>query len=184
MTSLGHIWLCPFRNYSFTSFKSKIGYSTCHSFCFWSGSDDSRGTNSFESHDDFERRIFGDDGFGSSSKSNAFYQKLERAEKAHDRSGFSSKFNLGNRSEFLDGLDDSFSSLSDGMDAKLKKEATYFEFDPDEIAKDDYCFRPDVHFQKWQTYDTKVWDRVARHLSAGGVCYHSCFNLFAWLLMH
>lgn len=123
-----------------------------------SGSDDSRGTNSFESHDDFERRIFGDDGFGSSSKSNAFYQKLERAEKAHDRSGFSSKFNLGNRSEFLDGLDDSFSSLSDGMDAKLKKEATYFEFDVNEMEKDDYCFRPDVSFREWQTYDTKELD--------------------------
>ncbi|KAE9463582.1 hypothetical protein C3L33_04495, partial [Rhododendron williamsianum] len=122
-----------------------------------SGSDDSQGTNLFESPDEFERRIFGD-GSGSGSKSNAFYQKLERIEKAHDRSGFSSKFNLGNRSEFLDGLDDSFSSLSDGMDAKLKKEARYFEFDDNEIEKEDYAFRPDKNFRRGETYDTKDLD--------------------------
>ncbi|KAF7154486.1 hypothetical protein RHSIM_Rhsim01G0236700 [Rhododendron simsii] len=122
-----------------------------------SGSDDSQGTNLFESPDEFERRIFGD-GSGSGSKSNAFYQKLERIEKAHDRSGFSSKFNLGNRSEFSDGLDDSFSSLSDGMDAKLKKEARYFEFDDNEIEKEDYAFRPDKNFRRGETYDTKDLD--------------------------
>ncbi|KAI7983424.1 30S ribosomal protein S18 [Camellia lanceoleosa] len=121
------------------------------------GQNDRQSMNSFESSDDFERRIFGDIP-GSGSKSNSFYQKLDRIEKAHDRSGLGSKFNFGKRSEFLDGLDESFNTLSDGMDGKLKKAATYFEYDPEEIAKDDYAFRPDVTFRPGTTYDTKDLD--------------------------
>ncbi|CAL5426872.1 unnamed protein product [Camellia sinensis] len=121
------------------------------------GQNDRQSMNSFESSDDFERRIFGDIP-GSGSKSNSFYQKLDRIEKAHDRSGLGSKFNFGKRSEFLDGLDESFNTLSDGMDGKLKKAATYFEYDPEEIAKDDYAFRPDMTFRPGTTYDTKDLD--------------------------
>ncbi|KAL6967684.1 hypothetical protein U1Q18_033491 [Sarracenia purpurea var. burkii] len=122
------------------------------------GDRDRQNMNSFESTDDFEHRIFGDMP-GGGSKSNTFYQKLDRIEKAHDRSGLSPKFNFGNRSEFLDGLDESFNTLSDGMDGKLKKEATYFEFDPDEIEEDDYyAFRPDVTFRTGMTYETKDLD--------------------------
>lgn len=42
------------------------------------------------------------------------------------------------------------------MDAKLKKEARYFEFDDNEIEKEDYAFRPDKNFRRGETYDTKV----------------------------
>ncbi|CAK9164198.1 unnamed protein product [Ilex paraguariensis] len=118
---------------------------------------DNQSTNSFESADAFERRIFGDIN-GDGSNSSSFYQKLDRVEKAHDRSGLGSKFNFGKRSEFMDGLDESFSTLSDGMDGKLKKAATYFEYDVDEIDKDDYAFRPDITFRGATTYDTKDLD--------------------------
>ncbi|KAK9280689.1 hypothetical protein L1049_014387 [Liquidambar formosana] len=64
----------------------------------------------------------------------------------------------GNRSEILDGLDDSFNSLSDGMDGKLKKAARYFEYDSDEIAQDDYTFRPDMTFHTGMTYEPKDLD--------------------------
>lgn len=86
----------------------------------------------------------------------SFYQKLDKAEKAHDLSSFGSKFNVGNRSNFLDGLDESFNTLSDGMDEKLKKAATYFDFDLDEISKEDYAYRPDMNFWTGNTYDVKV----------------------------
>jgi hypothetical protein len=62
----------------------------------------------------------------------------------------------GSNSRILDGLDESFNTLSDGMDGKLKKAATYFEFDEEEIAKDDYAFRPDMTFRPEMTYEMKV----------------------------
>ncbi|KAA8543728.1 hypothetical protein F0562_022095 [Nyssa sinensis] len=122
-----------------------------------SGNDQSQDTGSFESGDDFERRIFGDIS-GSSPNANSFYKKLDRIEKSHDRSGFGSKLNVGNRSEFFDGLDESFNTLSDGMDGRLKKAATYFEYDPDEITKEAYTFRPDMTFRPGMTYETKNLD--------------------------
>lgn len=119
--------------------------------------DDSQSTSLFESADEFERRIFGDSS-GSDSRSNTFYQKLDRIEKSHNRSGLGSTFNGGNGSEFLDGLDESFNTLSDGMDGKLKKAATYFEFDPEEVNKEGYTFRPDMRFRAGMTYDIKDLD--------------------------
>ncbi|XP_057956736.1 uncharacterized protein LOC131150168 [Malania oleifera] len=121
------------------------------------GTNDNRSTNSFESVEDFEHRIFSDIS-GNSSKSDAFYKKLDRLEKAHDRSNFGSKLNRGNRSDFLDGLDESFTTLSDGMDGKLKKAATYFEYNPEEMLQDNYSFRPDMTFWPGNTYDTKDLD--------------------------
>lgn len=103
--------------------------------------DVNQSTNSFESGHDFEHRIFGDS-TGTSQNSSSFYQKLDRVdvEKAQDRSDWGSKFNFRNKSESLDGLDESFTTFSDGMEEKSKKSATYFEFDVDEIMKDDYAF--------------------------------------------
>ena len=62
----------------------------------------------------------------------------------------------GSNSQISDGLDESFNTLSDGMDGKLKKAATYFEFNEKEIEKDDYSFRPDMNFRVGMTYETKV----------------------------
>ncbi|XP_043691330.1 uncharacterized protein LOC122642015 [Telopea speciosissima] len=118
---------------------------------------DSKSNNSFESADDFERRMFG--GFSESGpNTGSFYQKLDRLEKARGRSGFGSRYNAGNGSQLLDGLDESFNTLSDGMDGKLKKAATYFEYDPEEISKEDYSFRPDVTLRPGMTYTTKDLD--------------------------
>lgn len=57
----------------------------------------------------------------------------------------------------MDGLDESFDTLSDGMDGKLKKAATNFKFDPEQLSKDDYSFRPDMSFRPGPTaYTVKV----------------------------
>lgn len=91
-------------------------------------------------------------------------------EKGWNRSAWSSNLNGGNSSSYMDGLDDSFDTLSDGMDGKLQKAATYFEFDPEEIAKDDYAYRPDVSFQPGTTYTIKVCKVV--------YYFHCVFGLF------
>lgn len=80
--------------------------------------------------------------------------------KTHDR--FGSKFSEGSGFSILDGLGESFNTLSDGMDGKLKKAATYFEFDADEIAKEDYAFRPDMTFRPRMTYNTKVYEIISK----------------------
>lgn len=118
------------------------------------GANDIPNANSFESTDDFEQRI------GNSSISKSFYQKLDRIEKTYDRTGFGTNFNIGNRPEFMDGLDESFNTLSDGMDGKLKKAGWDFEVDDDEIWEDEtYTYRPDVNFDRiGETYDTKDLD--------------------------
>ncbi|PIN26829.1 hypothetical protein CDL12_00416 [Handroanthus impetiginosus] len=142
----------------------------------FSATNERQNLNSFESVDDFEQWIFGD---GNRSSMRSFYQKLDTAEKAHDRSGMPCitffvtvlhqqifgdgnrsrfSFGMGNRSSFMDGLDEGYKTLSDGMDYKLKKAATYFEFDPDEVSREDYAFRPDVNFSAGMTYDTKDLD--------------------------
>lgn len=117
-------------------------------------SHDNRNANTFESPDDFERRIFS--GFMDNGPStDSFYQKLDRLEKARGRLGTGSRNNDNNNSQFPDGLGESFNTLSDGMDGKLKKAASYFTYS-DEIQNDDYAFRPDVSFQPGMTYTTKV----------------------------
>ncbi|GMH07369.1 hypothetical protein Nepgr_009209 [Nepenthes gracilis] len=116
---------------------------------------DNQNAHSFESADEFERRIF--DGI-SGDISNPFFQKLDRLEKARGRFGPDSQLNGGNKSDVLDGLDESFSTLSDGMEGKLKKAAAYFEFNPEEIEQDDYTFRPDMNFQWGMTYEPKDLD--------------------------
>lgn len=119
--------------------------------------DDKRNSNSFESPDEFEQRIFGETS-GGNFKTDAFFAKLDRLGKAregHD-SNMAGESGSGSGSHILDGLDESFNTLSDGMDGKLKEAATYFEFDLDEVEKDDYSFRPDMNFQEGMTYGAKV----------------------------
>ncbi|TQD91695.1 hypothetical protein C1H46_022759 [Malus baccata] len=118
------------------------------------GMDDEKKSNSFESSDDFERRIFSETSGGS------FFTKLDRLGKVRDGHGsdLGGGIGSGSRSRILDGLDESFNTLSDGMDGKLEKAATYFEFDEEEVDKDDYSFRPDMTFKPGMTYETKDLD--------------------------
>lgn len=88
------------------------------------------------------------------SKTDSLFEKLDRFGKTRDR--FRSKSSEGIGPGELDDLDESFNTLSDGMDRKLKKAATYFEMDPEEIDKEDYAFRPDISFRPRMTYDIKV----------------------------
>lgn len=88
------------------------------------------------------------------SGNEAFFEKLDRLGKPRERVG--SRLSGGNNFQALYGLDDYLNTLSDGMDGKLKKAATYFEFDPEEISKDDYTFRADMSFKPGSTYEIKV----------------------------
>ncbi|XP_057809716.1 uncharacterized protein LOC131024221 [Salvia miltiorrhiza] len=89
----------------------------------------------------------GNSGDVNSSRMTSFYGKLGKLEKAaHDAYGMGGVFG------------DNMNSLADGMDYKLKKAATYFEFDPFEVTRDDYTFRPDVNFQSGMSYETKDLD--------------------------
>ncbi|KAI3749881.1 hypothetical protein L2E82_20499 [Cichorium intybus] len=160
-------------NYSFVSGEMKLvqgvlrslaaGISpSCHGFSVTrtlatssaSAIDPYANTNSSETLEDFERSIFGDLP-GSSPTSHSLFQKLDQQKKAIDRSRMNGP---SRRSGFMDGLDESFTSLTDGMDGKLKEAATYFEYDVNEVEKDDYKFRSDVTFWPGNTYDVKDLD--------------------------
>ena len=111
---------------------------------------DNQNSNSFESNDDFEKRIFS--GL-SGEDSSSFYRKLDRIEKAHTGSGLDADLHgFGPDDE----NDESFSTLTDGLEGKLKKAATDFEVNDDEIEQDDYCFRPDSNLRHGMTYTPQV----------------------------
>lgn len=133
--------------------QSSQAFRSFSTFSRFPGTRNESNSNSFESLDDFERRIFGDI-TGDEGDSSSFFKKLDRIEKAYDRSGLSP----GNRSEIFDGLDESFNTLSDGMDEKLEDAAKYYDVDSDEIENEDYSFRPDVDHQLGMTYDIKDLD--------------------------
>ncbi|KAH0448264.1 hypothetical protein IEQ34_022064 [Dendrobium chrysotoxum] len=123
----------------FRSFSSEVGGRNSNS--------------SFESGDDFERRLFGD--VGNSADTGSFFRKLDKIEQAHGRSFNSLRDNDGGNSRFMDGQGEGFDTLSDGMDSKLKKAANTFAF-TDEIKDDDYKFRPDVTFRPGTTYTLRL----------------------------
>ncbi|XP_059430000.1 uncharacterized protein LOC132163648 [Corylus avellana] len=118
------------------------------------GVDDYKQTNSFEPTDEFERSIFGDSS-GGNAKSDSFFQKLDRPG-GHYRLG--PRVSEGSNSQTLDGLDESFNTLSDGLDGRLKEAAAYFQFDSDEIMQDNYSFRADINADHGMTYETKDLD--------------------------
>ncbi|KAK9053607.1 hypothetical protein SSX86_024681 [Deinandra increscens subsp. villosa] len=113
--------------------------------------------NSSETLEDFERSISGDVQ-NSSFSSGSLFQKIGQQKMAFDRSAIMSRLNGSRRSGSLDGLDDGFTSLTDGLDGKLKDAATYFQFDVNEVENDDYKFRSDVTFWSGNTYDVKDLD--------------------------
>lgn len=102
-----------------------------------------------ESFEEFEKRIFSP---GGTSKTDAILDKLNQ--RVNNRDRYSSV--QGGSSQFLDDLEQTFDTLSDGMDGKLNNAARYFEFDPDEIDKEDYSFRYDTTFHRGSTYTLKV----------------------------
>ncbi|KAB5552693.1 hypothetical protein DKX38_010004 [Salix brachista] len=115
----------------------------------WVG--DNQSSNSFESADGFEQRIFGGND-GGNSRSESFFQKLDRLGKSRSGPGF--RLNERNSFEMVDDLDSSFNTLRDGMDAKLQQAAGYIDVDIDDIDE----YRPDAHFEDGDTYDIKDLD--------------------------
>ncbi|KAK7320759.1 hypothetical protein VNO77_30530 [Canavalia gladiata] len=109
--------------------------------------------NKSESLDDFEQRLFGENP-GRNSHIDSILEKIHQQGKAQDRRGSVD----GDSSNMMLDLEESFDTLSDGMDGKLKKAATYFEFDEDEVEKEDYAFRYDTNFPLGATYDIKTLD--------------------------
>ncbi|KAJ8767792.1 hypothetical protein K2173_020732 [Erythroxylum novogranatense] len=150
MGSLSQFVFRSMRNGSFCRFQAPyLVKSLSTNVSLDNSNDDEKSCNSFEYA---EWRIFGDYR-KSGSGSDPFFQKLDRLEK--DRR----KYGAGqNESETWDGIGDSFNTLSDGMDGKLKEAAAYFEFDPEEIDEDEYSFRPDMDFFDGSTYDIKDLD--------------------------
>nr|GEU53074.1 hypothetical protein [Tanacetum cinerariifolium] len=72
-----------------------------------------------------------------------------------ERPAMNSRFSGSRRYGLVDGLDDNFTSLTHGLDGKLKDVATYFEYGVNEVEKEDYKLRPDVTFWPGNTYDVK-----------------------------
>ncbi|XP_076940947.1 uncharacterized protein LOC143610322 [Bidens hawaiensis] len=111
-----------------------------------SATDSDANTNSLETMEDFERSIFGEP--GNSQSATSFLQMLGQPKHAREAYAMSARLNGSRRTGHVDGLDDSFTSLTDGIDGKLKDAATYFEYDVNEVEKEDYKFRPDVTLLK------------------------------------
>lgn len=66
-----------------------------------------------------------------------------------------------------DGMMEGFdTTLSDGLDDKLKRAATNFQVS-DEIENEDYTFRPDVTFIPGSTYTPRVSMRSAHTCGSG-----------------
>lgn len=114
--------------------------------------------SSFESADDFERRMFGDFS-ANNSHTDSFFQKLDRIDKARGKAG--SGFGKEDWNEKLGWEDDQaghgVDTLADGMDDKLKKAALEYDYGvlrPEE----DYSFRPDATFLPGSTYTVKDLD--------------------------
>ncbi|KAJ1422510.1 Ribosomal protein S18 [Sesbania bispinosa] len=104
-----------------------------------------------ESLDEFEQRIFG---AGGNSQNDYILEKLNWRGKARDRSSSVD----GGSSQVMPDLEQSFDTLSDGMDGKLKDAAQYFEIDQEEYDKEDYAFRYDTTFHSGGTYTIKDLD--------------------------
>ncbi|MFS8026068.1 putative ribosomal protein S18 [Helianthus anomalus] len=118
-----------------------------------SATDSYANTNSTESMEEFERSVFGEPGNDQSAKS--FFQKLDQPKWARERY---TRMNSSGKPGYVDGLAESLTTLTDGMDGKLKDAATYFKYDVNEVEKENYKFRPDVTFWPGNTYDVKDLD--------------------------
>ncbi|KAI3806295.1 hypothetical protein L1987_22194 [Smallanthus sonchifolius] len=121
-----------------------------------SATDPYANATSSETMEEFERSIFGDP--GNNESANSFLQKLDHPRRALESNAMNSRLNGFRKSGYVDGLDESFTTLTDGIDGKLKQAATYFKYDVNEVEKDDYKFRPDVTFWPGNTYDAKDLD--------------------------
>lgn len=131
-------------------FKSNFSLSTTRNLSTWlfpGNGNANQQVDKSESPDEFEQRIFSP---GGTSKTDFILDKLNQQTRGRDRSGGSS--------QLLDDLEQTFDTLSDGMDGKLNNAARYFEYDPDEIEKDDYSYRYDTTFHRGSTYNTKDLD--------------------------
>uniref|UniRef100_A0A0D6RAQ2 Small ribosomal subunit protein bS18c n=1 Tax=Araucaria cunninghamii TaxID=56994 RepID=A0A0D6RAQ2_ARACU len=114
--------------------------------------------SSFESPDDFERRMFG--GFNDNdSHPDSFFQKLDRIEKARGKTstGFAKEDWNGDLGWEDDHIGPERDTLNDGMDNKLKRAALEHDYGmlrPDE----EYSFRPDTTFPPGTQYTVQDLD--------------------------
>jgi ribosomal protein S18 len=90
------------------------------------------------------------------SESNYFNDHIDKVK--NDSESFkASGYDLRNRSRDMDD-EDITHTLEDGMNDKLKKAASFFDIDWDEMSDDEFTFRPDVSFQSRNTYEPKDLD--------------------------
>ncbi|KAK7384878.1 hypothetical protein VNO78_30581 [Psophocarpus tetragonolobus] len=81
-------------------------------------------------------------------------QKINQNGMAQNRAGSVN----GASYQMMHDLEESHDTLADGLDGKLKNAAQYFEFDEEEVEKEDYSFRYDGNFPLGSTYDVKDLD--------------------------
>lgn len=91
---------------------------------------------------------------GKYSQFDSVLEKIYQQGKAQHSSGSVN----GASSEMMHDEEESYDTLSDGMDRKLKNAATYFEIDEEEVDKEDYAFRYDANFPLGSTYTIKDLD--------------------------
>ena len=89
---------------------------------------------------------------GKYAQLDSIFEKFNQQGMARQRPGSVN----GASSERMHDLEETYDTLTDGMDGKLMNAATYFEFDVDEIEKEDYAFRYDANFPLGSKYDVKV----------------------------
>ncbi|KAK9734697.1 hypothetical protein RND81_04G157500 [Saponaria officinalis] len=112
------------------------------------GNNGDQNGNSVESTDDFEKRMFSE---SSQDTSTSFFRTIDRIQKSRHGPGVGFTPN-GDASGMPDGDDDTFTTLTDGMEDKLKEAASYFEVNPQEISAEDYNYRPDMNLRSRMTY--------------------------------
>ncbi|KAL9235370.1 hypothetical protein vseg_010132 [Gypsophila vaccaria] len=125
-------------------FLSSSSYNS--SSFFGPGNNGNQNGDSAESTKDFANRMFARSPEDSSS---AFFREYDKFDKGLFGVGST---NNGVPSGMPNGDDDPFTTLTDGMEGKLKEAAAYFEVDPQEIAADDYNYRADMNMKPRMTY--------------------------------
>lgn len=120
-----------------------------------------KATKEPDSDADLVQGLFAD--IGDTARSSSLFGQKDRG-RNNNMQGFGGGSRLGSRGRgevgggMFGDLDPSLTTLADGMDTKLMQAARYFEYDSEEVDRNDYAYRPDVTFRLDDTYEPKDLD--------------------------
>ncbi|XP_006580440.1 uncharacterized protein LOC114413629 isoform X2 [Glycine soja] len=120
----------------------------------WKFTDNATGNRQFNNSESPEESEQFGGNRGKYAQLDSIFEKFNQQGMARQRPGSVN----GASSERMHDLEETYDTLTDGMDGKLMNAATYFEFDEDEIEKEDYAFRYDANFPLGSKYDVKDLD--------------------------